>query len=547
VASSEYLGSLDTEARSALEQRLWARQSGRCFIDDEPIDLVLHKGQLDIDHIDPLAEDGLDAENNFALTHQSCNRSKGAANLLVARRIKEFERLQELAKNDGKRGANLGDVLARHGGAEALLRLRVKNNSVEFSLSEAGDNTIHTAQVHLDKLSGMRSFFAAFPLEYLHHDDRINPRSIGSNIRGLIEEFLQKRPQLHVALAWWAPGDDGAGPLKVFDGQHKAAAQILLGTRELPLRVFVEPDTNVLLQANTNAGGKLRQVAFDAAVMRHLGSSLYVERVRKYQSMRGLSGDDYDFSEQDLIRFFRGERREMERYVIDAQRDAITHAQENRLLEFVEWAGKSLEKPMSYSTIERSFFREFLYKKGLETPIDLGMEEGTNPRMLEREQLIRLMSLFAEVFFVGQWDPEIGGRRVENRLQKGDKIPENHLRAWRIAREEVLTNVVRWIRLVIANYNAYTGRVVKEDRLLHGPLPDELWVRLENFLVSLSKLPCWIDKNLSMTVFGPKQNADYWETVFQTGKSPSNIQILAAPLDVNQMILSKPGPAGRKL
>ena len=29
----------------------------------------------------------------------------------------------------------------------------------------------------------------------------------------------------------------------------------------------------------------------------------------------------------------------------------------------------------------------------------------------------------------------------------------------------------------------------------------------------------------------PKQNLDYWETVFQTGKSPSGIQILAAPLD----------------
>ena len=546
MASSKYLGTLDAEARSKLEQRLLSRQSGRCFICDDPIDLVLHKGQLDVDHIDPLAAEGLDAENNFALTHQSCNRSKGAANLQVARRIKEFERLQEQAKDEGKRGANLGDVLAQHGGAKAPLRLRTKGDVVEFSLPEVGDNAIQAVPLLEDKLSGMRSFFAAFPLEYLHHDDRINPRSIGSNIRGLIEEFLQKRPQLHVALAWWAPENDGAGMLKVFDGQHKAAAQILLGTRELPLRVFVEPDTNILLQANTNAGGKLRQVAFDAAVMRHLGSSLYVERVRKYQSMRGMSEDSYNFSEQDLVRFFRGERKEMERYVIDAQRDAITHAQENRLLEFVEWAGKSLEKPMSYSTIERSFFREFLYKKALDTPIDLGMEEGTNPRLLEREQLIRLMSMFADVFFVGHWDPELGGRRLENRLEAGEKIPENHLRAWRIAREEIMTNVVRWIRLVIANYNAYTGRVVKEDRLLHGQLPDELWDRLKNFLVSLSKLPCWIDRNLSTTVFGPKQNADYWEKVFQTGKSPSNIQILTAPLDLNEMIVPKAVPAGRK-
>ncbi len=334
MASSKYLSSLDTEGRTQLEQRLLLRQSGRCFICDDPVDLVLHKGQLDIDHIDPLVEDGLDAENNFALTHQSCNRSKGSANLEVARRIKEFERLQQHAKDTGKRGANLGDVLAQHGGARASLRLRAQADRVEFSLSEAGDNAIRAVPVHDDRLSGMRSFFAAFPLEYLHHDDRINPRSIGSNLRRLIEEFLQKRPQLHVALAWWAPEDDGAGRLKVFDGQHKAAAQILLGTRELPVRVFVEPDTNVLLQANTNAGGTLRQVAFDAAVMRHLGSSLYVERVKKYQSMRGLPEDDYNFSEKDLVRFFRGERREMERYVIDAQRDAITHAQENRLLEF---------------------------------------------------------------------------------------------------------------------------------------------------------------------------------------------------------------------
>lgn len=234
MARSKYLATLTDEQRLQLEQRLHDQQSKCCFICGKMIDFVLQKGQLDIDHIDPLAEDGLDTENNFALTHASCNRSKGASNLKVARRIAEFDQLQEEARQAGKRGANLGDVLKRHGGARALLRLRCQDEHVEFSLSEAGQNQLRRVPLLRDKMSGMQSFVAPFPVEYLHHDDRINPRSIGSNIRGLIEEFLGKRPQLHVGLAWWEPTEDGAGTLKVFDGQHKAAAQILLGVRELP-------------------------------------------------------------------------------------------------------------------------------------------------------------------------------------------------------------------------------------------------------------------------------------------------------------------------
>ncbi len=462
--------------------------------------------------------------------------ARGPRTSEVARRLAEFERLQKEAQGGGKRGANLGDVLERHGGATARLRLKRSGKDVEFSFPEAGDNTIRRAAVHEDKLSGMEYFFAVAPIAYVHHDDRINPRSIGANIRGLIEEFLKKRPQLHVGLAWWAPDEDGSGLLKLFDGQHKAAAQILLGVNELPVRVFLEPDTNVLLQANTNAGGKLRQVAFDTAVMRHLGSSLYLERVRQYQSMRGMSEDDYSFSEQDLVRFFRGERREMERYIIDAQRDSITHNTNNRLLEFVEWSGRGADKPLAYSTLEKTFFRELLYKKALDSSIDEGMEQGTNPRVLERDQLVKLMGLFADVFFVGRWDPELGGRQLESRMQKGEKIPDDHLRAWRIAREEVVDAVMRWVRMVIDNYFAWTGNPVDRERLLQTRMPDEVWKRTECFLRNLAKLPCWVDRNLGSTVFGVKQSPEYWMKVFSTGRAPTGQQVLAEPLDLKRMI-----------
>lgn len=394
--------------------------------------------------------------------------------------------------------------------------------------------------MYTDSLSNMDYFFVNLPIQYLHHDDRINPRSIGSNIRNLIEEFIKKRPQLHIALAWWAPDAEGSGLEKVFDGQHKAAAQILLGTKHLPVRIFIKPDTKVLLVTNTNAGEKLRQVAFDKAVMRHLGSSLYTERVKQYQEMKGLRDDDFSFSEEDLVKFFKGEHREMLRYIVDATRDAITYNKKNRLMEFVEWSGKGAQKPLSYSAIERTFFSEFLFIKTLQTRIDEGMESGVNPRILEQNQMVRLMSMFADTFFVGQWDPEVGGRKLESKVQKGESIDEHHLRAWRITREEILANVLRWVRLVMENYFAFAGKYVDKDRLFHCSLPEQLWERIESFLQNLADLPCWIDRNLSTTVFGAKQNRDYWRQVFTTGKSSSNVQVLACPLDINTMIQASP-------
>src|SRR6516164_8690825 len=183
ASHSPFLDALTDAEKVDLDKRLYDRQSGKCFICDNPVDLVLHKGQLEVDHIEPLAEGGADSENNFALVHSQCNRQKGASDLRVARRMAEFDRLQEEAKKAGERGANLGRVLARYGGAKLSLRLKEEQDQVRFSLGDLGDPTICSTEVYHDQLSDMRYFFALWPMEYLHHDDRINPRSIGPNIR----------------------------------------------------------------------------------------------------------------------------------------------------------------------------------------------------------------------------------------------------------------------------------------------------------------------------------------------------------------------------
>lgn len=536
MAKSTYLASLAAEQRTALVQNLSEQQDATCFICDEQMDLVLQENQLDIDHIVPLDVGGGDNEQNLALTHASCNRSKGASNLQVARRLKSFERMQEKAKEAGERGVNLGHVLKEHGGSQHELRIKSSADEARYSLAAVGDNAIRSVPVHQDRLSGMRSVFIVLPIEYLHHDDRINPRDIGPNLRRLVEEFELKRPQLQVSLGWWAPSSDSTGTVRVFDGQHKAAAQILLGVRQLPVRVFLEPDTDVLLQANTNAGGKLKQIAFDTAVMHHLGSSLYSERLSQYRVKRDLDETDLAFSEQDLLNFFRGEKREVLKFILDKQKDDIMRAEDNRLRQFIEWSGKGTDLPLSYSAVDRTFFKVFLHKKPLPTRIDDGWDAGENPRQLELQQLIRIMNIYADVAFVDRWDPDVGGRTLEKRIQRGDEIPDLHLRAWRLAREEVLANILVWVRGVITTFNAFQGLVIPEDRVLHQKLPEDAWSRVEDFLRNLAELPCWIDHGMSGTIFGSKQNLDFWETIFETGKAPTGLNVLTAPLNINKMI-----------
>ena len=530
MAKSQYLDSLQPEEVQELRTRLHKVFTGNCYICQDAIDLEHHKDHVEIDHVIPLAQDGDDAENNFCLAHASCNRTKAASDLRVARCLLELDRLEKAAKMDGERGANLGDVLRSRKGSQAELFIQEDGNSVRFSFPAIGRNEIYETPVFNDTMSGLAYFFTTIPIEYLHHDDIINPRPIGSSVRGLIEEFLRKRPQLHVGLAWWEPGNDGKAAVKLFDGQHKAAAQILLGVKELPVRVFLRPDIEVLRQANTNAGSTLKQVAFDKATLRHLGSSLYNDRIEQYRSMQQLAEDDYSFSEQALVNHFRGERRQMERYIIDAQRDAITRNPENKLIEFVEWAGKGTDKPMSYATLDSSFF-QLLHQKALDTPIDLGTE-----REIERRQMVQLMNLFAEVFLISKWDQDVGGRRLETRIQSGHQIPDEHLKAWRVCRSEITVNITRQIQLIIEHHNATQLKIVDRDRLFLEEFPAPLWENIANFFKNLSKLPCWINTQLSSSVFGAKQNNIYWDSVFKTGKSPSGTFVMATGLDLTSMM-----------
>ena len=529
---------MNNDERDALIKQLWEIQNHKSFISGREIDLQLHKGNLDIDHIVPLTNGGKDDPQNFALTFSSENRSKQASDLNLARMMWKFKNLADELQRKENRNPNLSDILQQYKGGQHKLHCVRVNDVVKVSFPEIGDTNIYSLPIYKDEQSNMEYFFALLPIEYIYHDDFINPRAIsGASLIKLLAEFYNKNPQLQIGLGYIYTNDDNACEMKMFDGQHKAAAQILLGTKKIPIRIFVNPNKDTLLKSNTNAGTTLRQVAFDKSVQRHLGSALYQDRVEKYQKLTNRQADDYSFSEKTLINFYKGESREMKRYILDAVKDNITYNEDNRLRQFIDMGGRAKEKPLSYSSVEKTFYSFFLSQDSLATPLDYKMDIGENPRELEEAQMVRLMNIIADKILIGKFDLEIGTFKIENRIQQGEELPWNHVVAYRMLKEEVLYAWLRYIIDVIMNFLITTGKsVADKHNFFQEPLEGQLWVNIENFVSNLMNLPLWKDKEMSSSIFGGKQNYNFWRTIFETGSTPSGAQILTHPININEMI-----------
>ena len=146
------------------------------------------------------------------------------------------------------------------------------------------------------------------------------------------------------------------------------------------------------------------------------------------------------------------------------------------------------------------------------------------------------MNIIAEKIYIGMFDHSLGTRRIESDIRKGKSIPEPHLRAFRMAKEEILYNWLRYLRQIVQNYFITTGKPIDENKLFQYPIPDACWENIENFVEALKKLPLWVNKDLSLSVFGGKRNNDYWQAIFESGRAPDGVDVMLAGIDTMEMI-----------
>ena len=137
-------------------------------------------------------------------------------------------------------------------------------------------------------------------------------------------------------------------------------------------------------------------------------------------------------------------------------------------------------------------------------------DQSPERRLVHPRAIVALMNIVAEM----------GTSRLESKVQKGESIPEDHLRAFRVGKEEVLCSWLKHAQQIVLRHFVAVGKPVDQGRLFQYRFSEALWQQLRAYVRNLAGLPLWANRAPSATVFGGKQTGDFWRTIWETGRSP---------------------------
>lgn len=489
--------SLTKEQREDLIKRLWELQEHKCKICGKPIDLSIH--EVDIDHIVSLDLGGLDDENNWGVVHAEHNKIKGNRDLQLMSYIFNFREHMEKYLRE-KKEFILGDAL------NEFYPERDRNNTVEFELTESQSQNqikvsyptgnIETYPVLADERdNSVKSFVAMVPFEYVYHDSSINPRSI-IDLEPLIEEFYYKHPQLQPCLAYVKfDGIKGKSDIWVFDGQHKAAAQLYLRNEKLLVRVFINPDIDKIKLTNFRAHTIVAQVHFPQLIQDKVGYSLFKLEFEKWKEKADVERQ----SEEDFLR----ETEDKDQYRIFLQnylkyRVLFSEGgQKNKILNYTETVtARSKKFPLVYETLNRTFFRLFLYLKPASEPI----QDSEKYRTLEMKNLSNFMEIFTEEVLEKKFEVKDGAIfKIEEKIRDDpNSVPDAHLIAYRMCRAPAmtvyLTEVKKAIAWLLRSRNKYINNKWGDDRVFWCKIDDDEWRKIRRMIQVINQHKIWREK-----------------------------------------------------
>ena len=400
----------EVEKQQVRKQQLEADGSLRCFISGE---IISYTDDIEYDHIQPYSKDGETDIANIRIVLKHYNRRKSDQSLYEVRDNLKLDKLFEQKQNNIK----LQDIFELKNIQKKNIHVSSNNQSlvIDDGLGKRSFELLH------DKILNVGYFYGRVPIHWLENDDQegLQPRVIDYKRLIALRDHLLNHAQLAPSISRLV-----GNRLKLFDGQHKLAAQVLNGTNEIDVKVYVSPEQpepakklfDDLMITNLDAHSKLKQVPFYTSTLLDRLSVIYKELWDDFV----VKKDSSLHTEANFVQFLVAEKGNRKGEAVDLLRSAIKESalDGSALKPFVAIASKDASFPMTIDLLNKTIFPSTLYLE----PSTSKVASDDDFRSLETENFHALAELLVVHAYLNDWVQNIKGKSLTNSQLKARRI-----------------------------------------------------------------------------------------------------------------------------
>jgi hypothetical protein len=400
----------DIEKREVRDQQVASDGSLRCFISG---DVINTEDSIEYDHVHPFSKDGETTTANIRIVLKTYNRRKSDQSLHDIRDNLRLERLFDARKNNIRLQDifELKDIARRSTHATqngTLIKIDDGISSFEFPL-------------YYDAILDVQYFYGRIPVAWLENDDQegLQPRVIDYKRLIAIRDHLKSHPQLAPSI-----GRLLGNKLKLFDGQHKLAAQVLNNQTIVDIKIYVSPQEATgaknlfdnLMITNLEAHSKLKQIPFYTSTLLDRLSAIYKEMWEEFVAEKPAD----QHTEANFVRFLSTQRKFSSTEAKEMLRGAIKNStlDGSKLSGYVAKASKDASYPMTMDLLNQTIFRSTLYLE----PSNARFTSEDDHRNSEVNNFSDVASLLIQETHIENWVQNVKGKTLTSLEIKARRI-----------------------------------------------------------------------------------------------------------------------------
>jgi len=457
----------------------------KCFISGE---VIGDSDEIEYDHILPYSKQGDTDINNIRIVKKEYNRRKSDQSLYEVRDNIKLERLF----NDKKNNIKLQDIFILKDISRKAFHFSILDENIKI------DDGIDQRNFMLliDDILNTQYFYGRVPIKWLENDDQegLQPRVIDYKRLISLRDHLKNHPQLAPSIARLVDNK-----LKLFDGQHKLAGQVLNNVTEVDIKAYIssaEADKakklfDDLMITNLDAHSKLKQIPFYTSTLLDRLSVIYKDMLDEFTVKVPVDRH----SEENFINFLVTDKQHTRSAAKQMLKSAIiTNAVElSDLKPFTAEASRDSGYALSIDLLKIAVFPNTLFLE----PSTANFKSTGDFRDSELENFKALATLIAECGYLSTWVQNIRGKTLTNLDLKSRRIwHKGAVLTWAPYLKSILgisfnfiTNDDREKLLYRATIDENQKDRIKVclNRLFNHPLWDEPEGEIDSLLVSSRK------------------------------------------------------------